>query len=272
VFVRHEEISNRMAFDQGLTSSARNFARWCRETANGGNGLFVLAIDGETFGHHQPMRQHFLHALLRAEAPKSGFHVTTPELYLRGGTPHREVVLVENTAWSCAHGLARWSTGCNCTPGDQQWKSRLRTAMDRLSGGIHALYQSECRRWIRHPWRLRDSYINVILGKTDSSTLLHQFSSEAIPSQDVMRLSRLLEAQRYTQAMYTSCGWYFEDLSRIETRNNIGYAAMAIELVKQATGIDLSSSYSSDLASAKSWVTDENGQDIYERLVTNRHV
>lgn len=276
VFLRHEEISNRLAFDQELTANAPGFARWCREMANGEGGLYVLALDGETFGHHQPMRQHFLQALVRSEAPKVGFRVTTPEEYLethtalRADKPHPRGILVENTAWSCGHSVARWSTGCNCTPGDQQWKPRLRAALDRLAGGIDALYQSECRRWIGHLWKLRDSYINVMLGKTDVRTLVQQFSSEAIPTHDVVRLSQLLEAQRFSQAMYTSCGWFFEDLSRIETRNNIGYAAMAIQLVRQATGIDLSPSFRSDLANAKSWITDENGREIYDRLVAER--
>jgi hypothetical protein len=272
VFIRHEELSNRLAFDQGLTSSARSFAHWCREVVNGGSGLFVLAIDGETFGHHQPMRQHFLHSLLRSEARKMGFRVTTPGAYLSSNGHASKAVLLEDTAWSCGHGVARWGIGCNCTPGDQQWKSRLRTALDRLAGGIDALYQTACQQWIPYPWKLRDSYINVVLGKTDASTLLHQFSSRAIPSHDVVRLSQLLEAERYGQAMYTSCGWFFEDLSRIETRNNIGYAAMAIELVRQATGIDLAPSFGKDLASVKSWITDENGQDIYDRLIAQRHI
>ncbi len=184
----------------------------------------------------------------------------------------RKVALIENTAWSCAHGVARWSIGCNCTPGDQQWKSRLRTAFDRLAGGMDALYQSECQRWISQPWELRNSYINVILGKIDGLNLLQQFSSAAIPTHDAVRLLLLLEAGRHSQAMYTSCGWFFEDLSRIEARNNIGYAAMAIELVKRATGIDLSTSFRNDLAAAKSWITDENGRDIYDHIVAERRV
>jgi hypothetical protein len=226
------------------------------------------------------MRQHFLHSLLRSEAPQAGFSITTPGKYLssqptqhaNGHHPadehHPPVMLLENTAWSCDHNVARWSTGCNCTPGDQHWKPRLRMALDRLAGGIDALYQNECQHWIDHPWKLRDSYINVILGQTNTTTLLQQFSSRPIPSHDIVRLSQLLEAERYSQAMYTSCGWFFEDLSRIETRNNIGYAAMAIELVRQATSIDLSSSFRNDLANARSWITDETGQDIYDHLVS----
>jgi alpha-amylase/alpha-mannosidase (GH57 family) len=272
VFLRDEELSNRLAFDQGLTASASNFAQWCRNMIHTDDGLFILATDGETFGHHQPLRQFFLQSLLRSEAPKAGFRITTPAEYLRQHPPTEQVVLVENTAWSCAHGVARWSTGCSCTPGDQQWKSRLRTAFDRLAGGIDALYQSECRQWIKQPWKLRNSYINVMLGQLDGLELLQQFSSSAIPTPNAICLLHLLEAQRYRQAMYTSCGWFFEDLSRIETRNNIGYAAMAVELVRRATGIDLSSSFRNDLAAAKSWITDENGRDFYDRIVAQRQV
>jgi hypothetical protein len=111
-----------------------------------------------------------------------------------------------------------------------------------------------------------------MLGRTDGPRLLQQFSSTAIRSKDIIRLLRLLEAQRYRQAMYTSCGWFFEDLSRIETRNNIGHAAMAIELTHQATGIDLSTDFRSDLAAAKSWITDENGKDIYDHIVAKRQI
>jgi hypothetical protein len=111
-----------------------------------------------------------------------------------------------------------------------------------------------------------------MLGKIDGSKLLQQFSSAALRSRDTIRLLRLLEAQRYRQAMYTSCGWFFEDLSRIETRNNIGYAAMAIELTHQATDVDLSIDFRSDLAAAKSWITDENGKDIHDHIVTERRI
>jgi hypothetical protein len=272
VFLRDEELSNRLAFDPGLTEDARIFADWCRSTVHVDRGLFIIATDGETFGHHQHNRHFFLESLLRSEAPRVGFQLTTPSGYLRSCRATEKVVLQQNTAWSCAHGVARWSTGCSCTPGDQNWKPRLRTAMDRLAGGINALYQTECRGYIDKPWVLRNSYINVILGKTDTGHLLHQFSATTIPTSRVIRLSRLLEAQRYCQAMYTSCGWYFEDLSRIETRNNIGYASMAIEQVRLATGIDLSSDFGSDLAAARSWITDETGRDIYTRIVTQRKI
>jgi alpha-amylase/alpha-mannosidase (GH57 family) len=272
VFLRDEELSNRMAFDPGLTEDARIFAQWCRSTIQSDRGLFIIATDGETFGHHQRNRQYFLESFLRDAAPWVGFQISTPLDYLRQHSPTKEVRVRENTAWSCAHGVARWSTGCSCTPGDQAWKPRLRTAFDRLAGGVNAIYQMECRRWIGKPWILRNSYISVIHGKADTTQLLQQFASAAIPTDATIRLSRLLEAQRYCQAMYTSCGWFFEDLSRIETRNNIGYASMAIEQVRLATGIDLAPDFRSDLSAARSWITDETGQDIYDRIIAQRRI
>jgi alpha-amylase/alpha-mannosidase (GH57 family) len=272
ILLRDEQLSNRLAFDPGLTADAAQFARWCRGTINGNQGIFLIATDGETFGHHQPQRQFFLQSLLRTESPRAGFEITTPGRYLQHNRPTREVTVIENTAWSCGHGVARWSTGCLCTPGDQQWKSRLRTAFDRLAGGVDALYESECRRWIDRPWALRDSYINVLLIKIDGLDLLQQFAWQAIPTDAAIRLLRLLDAERYCQAMYTSCGWYFEDLSRIETRNNIGYAAMAVEQAKLATSIDLADSFRSDLAVARSWITDESGRDMYDYVVAQRQI
>ena len=270
VFLRDEQMSNRLAFDPGLTASAAHFADWCRDTAHTDSGLFIIATDGETFGHHQHRRQHFLRSLLRTEASRVGFQVTTPGGYLRRHSPTRDVVLVEQTAWSCAHGLARWNTGCACTSGDQRWKLRLRTAFDRLAGSVDALYENECRAWIDAPWKLRDGYINVMLGIIEGPDLLRQFSSRAIPTEATRRLLHLLEAERYCQAMYTSCGLYFEDLGRIETRNNIAYASMSVDQVKLATGLDLSPGLRSDLAAAKSWVTQETGQDIYDNVVAHR--
>jgi hypothetical protein len=272
VFLRDEELSNRLAFDPGLSEDAHHFAQWCRDTIQTDDGLFLIATDGETFGHHHPSRQYFLASLLHSEAAEAGFRVTTPASYLRGHEADREVVLLENTAWSCAHGVSRWSTGCGCTPGDQSWKPRLRTAIDRLAGGVNALYQSECQRWIGDPWALRNSYISAVLGKTGVERLVQQFATDAVPTADLRRLSHLLEAQRLCQAAYTSGGWFFEDLSRIETRSNIAYASLAIEQVRVATGIDLAPDFRGDLAAARSWITDETGRDIYDRIVSFRSV
>jgi hypothetical protein len=144
--------------------------------------------------------------------------------------------------------------------------------MDRLSGGIDALYRTECRGWIEQPWALRNSYINVMLGKMDVIDLLQRFSSKTIPTPAATRLSHLLEAQQHCQAMANSCGWFFEDLNRIETRHVLGQASLAVEQAKLATNIDLAPDLRGDLAAAKSWITDETGRDIYDRVVAQRSI
>lgn len=272
VHLRNEDISNRLAFDQGFTANAQSFVHYCRATLRDNDGMLVLATDGETFGHHLPKRQYFLQSLLRSEAPGVGFRITTPAEYAAGRPPQQRAELIQDTAWSCPHGVSRWSIGCACSTGDQAWKSRLRTALDRLAGALDALYQSACARWISQPWALRNSYIQVILGKAQGPQLLDQFSSAAIPSHDAVRLLLLLEAQRHRLAMYASDGWAFDDLSRIEVRSNLGHAAMAVELTSRATGIDLTTDLRSDLAAAKSWLTDETARDIHDRVVYERRI
>jgi alpha-amylase/alpha-mannosidase (GH57 family) len=272
VYLRNDEISNRLAFDQGFTANANSFVQYCRATMRGSRGLLVLATAGETFGHHLPERQYFLQSLLRSEASGAGFRITTPGEYHIARSQQQRVELVENTSWSCSHGVARWSTGCACSTGDQTWKDRLRTALDRLAGAIDALYASACARWIDDPWELRDSYIQVILNKIQGEQLLDQFSRAALPSHNARSLLLLLEAQRHRLAMYASDGWFFDDLSRIEARSNLGHAALAVELTSRATGIDLTSDLRNDLAAAKSWLTDETGREILDRVTYERQI
>lgn len=272
VFLRNAQMSNRLSFDPNLAEDARAYADWCHSVVSSGPGLHIIATEGETFGHHHQNRQYLLASLLRSEASRVGFGITTPGAYLRSHAARDEVMVQENTTWTCAHGTSRWTIGCACTPGDQAWKARLHTAMDRLAGGINALYQAECRGIIDNPWALRDSYVNVLLGRIDTASLLQQFASHAIPTQATLCLSRLLDAQRYCLAMYTSHGWHFEDLNRFETRSNIGYAAMAIEQVKRATQVDLAPDFRDDLSTVKSWITDETGRDLFDYIVTQRKI
>jgi hypothetical protein len=185
------------------------------------------------------------------------------------------VLLNENTTWRCEHGIDRWRSGCACATGDERWKMRLHAAFDRLTGSVDALYQSACAGWIGDPWALRDAYINVILGQTDGIDLLHQFSTAAIPRHTAACLLHLLEAERHCQAMHTSCGWSSGDLRRVQVRNNIANAAMAVRQVELATavngsGINLAGAFRDDLAAVKSGAGTETGKTIYDAILTER--
>ena len=264
VFLRDERLSNEVAFNSGLTANAKEFVASC---LSGEEGLRLIATDGETFGHHHRGKERFLHDLLYEEAPRAGYEVTSLARYLREHPPMAEVEIVDGTSWSCGHGLARWREGCTCTQGDSRWKRHLREALDRLAEEIDALYQDEVKRWVTDPWELRDNYIQVVLEEVDSGIFLDQWVNGRLTEEEAKRVLALLEAQYYRQAMYTSCGFFFEDLSRLEPRYIIAYAAKALHLVKEATGVSLEDGFKRDLRLAVSWITERTGEDIYNEIV-----
>jgi hypothetical protein len=267
LFLRDEELSNRVAFDQAGTQNAASFIRWCMVNSDNPNRLYLIAVDGETFGHHQPGREHFLHDLLSTEAQRANCRVTYLARHLQAYPPSGVVEIVEDSSWSCSHGVDRWNKGCTCTPGISKWKGPLRTALDRLAGGIDALYLSETQGLVSDPWALRNAYIHVMLGEMSGEELLSEYADKPPTTDESRRLVVILEAQRFRQAMYTSCAWFFEDLSRLEPRYVIANAARAIGLVAQATGVSLEDGFRRDLAQAESWITYENGVDIYDKIV-----
>jgi len=272
VFLRDEALSNRLAFDPELTNGAKDFAENC---LSGGDGLRLLATDGETFGHHHRGGERFLHNLLYEEAPRVGYEVTSLARYLQDHPPTAEVEIIDGTSWSCGHGVARWGEGCTCTPGASRWKRALRVALDRLAQEMDTLYQNEVEKWVVDPWQLRDGYIWVVLGEMGGRDFLAQQTTGELSEGEAAesmaeRILTLLETQYYRQAMYTSCGFFFEDLSRLEPRYAIAYAAKAIHLVKEATGISLEEGFKQDLRLAASWITDQTGEDIFEEVMSQR--
>lgn len=270
VFFRDEVLSNQIAFNPALTNSAKDFTENCLSSGPSKEGLRLLATDGETFGHHQRGRERFLHDLLYEEAPKAGFVVTFLARYLREHPPVAEVEVVDGTSWSCRHGLARWRDGCACTQGDSRWKRHLRAALDQLAQEIDAIYQDEIGKLGADPWRLRNSYIYVVLGEVEGRVFLAQQATGKLTEEQTRRILTLLEAQYYRQTMYTSCGFFFEDLSRLEPCYLIAYAAKAIHLVKQATGISLEEGFRRNLRLAVSWITDQTGEDIYDEVARGK--
>jgi hypothetical protein len=165
--------------------------------------------------------------------------------------------------------VARWREGCTCTQGDSRWKRPLREALDRLAEEMDALYQDEVGRRVADPWWLRNGYIQVVLGEIEGRAFLTQQADRKFTEGETKRILTLLEAQYYRQAMYTSCGFFFEDLDRLEPRYVIAYAAKAIHLVEEATGISLEEGFKRDLRLAASWITDQTGEDIYEEVISN---
>ena len=266
VFVRDRGLSDALSFGMPAPDRVDEWLREQVEPRARRGGLLLIATDGETFGHHHRQGVEVLERIL-AGGEAHGYEVTTLSLYFQRHPPKAEVEVVENTAWSCSHGLARWVVGCDCTPGDSRWKGALRRALDNLACDIDDVYVREVRRFGVEPWMLRDAYIAVVLGQVDGPAFLVEQGLGHLRAEEGSRLLRLLQAQFHRQRMYVSCTFFFEDLDRHEPRYAIANAARALDLIRQATEEDLSRRFRRDLGVAVSPRTGRTGAMIFDEIV-----
>jgi alpha-amylase/alpha-mannosidase (GH57 family) len=274
VFCYNAPLSGGVSFDWNVTNDADVFASGYlpqhltqSKLDAGEDQLIVIATDGELYGHHKPWRDKFLAYLLQHGAPENGFEVCTLERYLQKHPATREVQLRLPSAWSCGHGVARWNAGCECTEGDSSWKGTLRQALVHLTERGNQLFERYVGRTLSDPWAARDDYLALRNGWEPAAQFwMRHGNAQPIEAPLVRQTRLLLEAQYYQQYSFTSCGWFFEDLDRIEPRNDIAYARRAISLTWQALGIDLQQDFVHDLAQARSWRTHLSGADLYKQL------
>jgi Domain of unknown function (DUF3536)/Glycosyl hydrolase family 57 len=214
--------------------------------------LVVIATDGELYGHHRPDREHFLARLVGRTAPPGRPFATLPlvEAIARtGSTAVPGTVPHERTSWSCPHGIERWSGACSCV-GDGSWKAPLRTALDRLAGGIDEATDHLARELpgAPDPWAARDAYVDVVVGLTPESAFVEGWLSPRAERDERAAFRRLMEAQRWRLAMFASCAWFWESPDRIETAGALRAAARAARLVDWSAGTDLERRLVDDLA------------------------
>ncbi|HIK43460.1 MAG TPA: DUF3536 domain-containing protein [Leptolyngbyaceae cyanobacterium M65_K2018_010] len=268
-------ISRDMGFSDVLSASAHLAGR-IGQAIHGDHRPFQLisvATDGETFGHHRGGAEKTLAYAVTEEFPRQGWTVTNYAHYLATHPPTWEAELKPVTAWSCSHGVDRWQDDCGCGGGGgwhQGWRRPLRQALDWLRDQLGAVFEQQGSALLRDPWAARDSYIAVIGDRSEDN--LHAFwaahqSRELSPSERVEAL-QLLEMQRHALLMYTSCGWFFEEISRPEGTQILRYAARAIELAGEVAGLDLEPDFVDRLALAPSNVnTFTDGAGVYRDLV-----
>ncbi len=152
--------------------------------------------------------------------------------------------IIENTAWSCAHGVERWRSDCGCNTGgrpdwNQKWRGPLRAALDWLRDAVAPVYEAGMRDLVHDPWAARDAYVQVILDRSDESAAAiprRRTRTRELTEAERVRLWELLELQRHAMLMYTSCGWFFDELSGIETVQVIQYAGRVIQLAETISG------------------------------------
>lgn len=237
--------------------------------------LAHIATDGETYGHHYRYGDMALAYCLNEIETNKNADITIYGQFLEETPPDYEVQIHENTSWSCSHGVERWKSNCGCFTdpkfsGRQEWRTGLRNSLDWIRDQFVPLYEQNASTFIADPWAARNRYIRVILDR--SSENVEAFLAECmgrVPSADErVSLLNLLEIQRNAMLMYTSCGWFFNDISGIETTQVLRYAARAIQLARDATGLDLEPEFEESLAAAPCSHRDcANGRDVYRKMV-----
>jgi alpha-amylase/alpha-mannosidase (GH57 family) len=272
VFFYHQELSSGVSFNPSLTNNADEFVKNIliptylgEKEQRGEPQLLLIASDGELYGHHQHFRDRFLAHLVNGASSSAGLEKSYPALWLKNYPPQHWVSIREGTSWSCHHGVERWNGDCGCTPGDGRWKGYLRQAFNRLAHQLDKVYVATLAAYNIEPWRLRNSYIHVILGQLPIEELIYQVAGQRLGSDQIKQIRLLLEAQRERQRIFTSCGWFFDDFSRIEPRNNVAYAAQAVRLTYMATGMNLSEQFKADLHYVVSQRTALRGDKVFQR-------
>jgi alpha-amylase/alpha-mannosidase (GH57 family) len=277
IFIYDGPISRAVAFerllDRGeylanrLTSAFSDSRDWPQ--------IVHIATDGETYGHHHKMGDMGLAYALDHIESGGIAKLTNYGEFLERYPPAREVRIKEKTSWSCAHGIERWRSNCGCQSGqhpgwNQQWRAPLREALDWLRDQMASRFEGKAAEYLADPWRARDSYIQVILNR--SSEALAKFFSEEqshpLEESEKIQAMKLLEMQRHAMLMYTSCGWFFDEVSGIETVQVIQYAGRALQLAEQLFGDGLREQFLERLSLAKSNLPQfEDGRKIFEKFV-----
>ena len=200
--------------------------------------------------------------------------------FLEHHPPVHETEILENTSWSCVHGVERWRGNCGCRTGahpgwTQDWRAPLREALDTLRDALANVFETEAGRFLEDPWAARNDYIRVILDRSEAArrAFFDQHGSDRVDEDGRRTLLKLLESQRHAMLMYTSCGWFFDDISGIETVQILLYAARAAELARELTGRDPAPRFPDMLAGAFSNRRERgSGRDIYEESVDRSRV
>ncbi|MBI4961666.1 MAG: DUF3536 domain-containing protein [Desulfomonile tiedjei] len=231
-------ISQAIAFEKLLQSGEELRSRLLGAFSPGRTWpqLVNIATDGESFGHHHRFGEMALAFALERLLADPTVRITNYGEYLEKHPPTAEVEFIENSAWSCAHGVGRWSTDCGCSvapkPGwNQKWRAPLRQSLDLLRDRVDRLYEKKASGFLKDPWAARDAYIDVLLGeRSNIPGFLTMYASRKLHIHEREMVLKLLEMQRNRMLMYTSCGWFFDDISGIESMQVLRYAARVLQI------------------------------------------
>jgi hypothetical protein len=242
---------------------------------SGPDRLVAIATDGETYGHHHRFGEMALARALE-ELRTAGVRFDNFASFLERTPATEEVQLVEPSAWSCAHGVGRWERDCGCRIDhtrhpSQAWRAPLRRGLNEAAALLHEAYEREGAALFADPWGARDGYGAVVASApVDVERYVRSVATGARTDEELIRARELLEMERDALRMFTSCGWFFDDIGGIEPRQNLRYAARAVSLAGEA-GREAETALLGELRLAES--NDPvvgTGADVYERWARPR--
>lgn len=273
VFFYNAFLSGEISFNPSASENADTFVQnWLIPQINSlkvnHDPLILAASDGELYGHHQPFRERFLSYLLDGAVEKTGIRHDYPALWLRDHIVEQRTEVLENTSWSCHHGIERWRNVCGDAP-SATWKKPVRDFLNGLADAIDSVFENRLRDLIRDVWELRNEYVDVLLGITSVEKLIDRHASQTLTPGQRSLVRLLLEAECDRLRMFSSDAWFFFDLDRIEMLNALKYAAHAAGLVEQATGANPAYGVIDILAQAHSEVSSLTGDIAFLGYLKN---
>ena len=270
-------ISKSVAFDE-LLKDGNKFVNRLKDgisTLRNYPQLINIATDGESYGHHTKFGDMAMSYAMKLKVKDAGFIITNYGEYLEKYRSDWEVDIKPVSSWSCFHGVGRWCEDCGCSTGghpgwNQKWRRPLRDALDYLRDETISIFKKNGKKYFLNPEETRNNYISVILDRSENSVknFQEEFFVPDLDTEQKVRAMELLEIQRQAMLMYTSCGWFFSEISGIETVQIMKYAARVMQLAKNFTKKDLEPKFLEILTEANSNLPEfGTGKDVYERFV-----
>ncbi len=277
LFFYDGNVAQDVAF-KGLLNDGKQFASRLISTLDSNDvpQLVHIATDGESYGHHHRYGEMALADCLEYVEQNNLATLTTYGEYLEKFPPDWEVKIFDNSSWSCVHGIERWRSNCGCNSGKegwhQEWRGPLRGALDWLRDKLIDLFEKEASSLLKDPWAARNEYIEVINNrrKTVMEAFAKKHAKKKLSKKNLTTVLRLLEMQRNALLMYTSCGWFFDEISGIETNQILQYALRAIEYAHQITGTNYEKDFIRLLKNAPSNVYDDGGASFQQHVLPSR--
>lgn len=278
LFFYNGNVSQAVAFE-GLLNSGKAFANRLMGAIDPHSAepqLINIATDGESYGHHHRLGEMALADCLNFIDEKTDFQLTNYGEYLELFPPQYEAQIHENSSWSCVHGVERWRSNCGCNTGggygkwQQEWRAPLRFALNWLRDQLIPIFEQHASKYVNDPWAVRNAYIEVLLNRSEENidAFLSKNAKRELTKREKVHLFRLLEMQRNAILMFTSCGWFFDEVSGLETTQILQYACRAIHYAQQVAEVDFEPEFIIRLSQAPSNLPQySDGGGVYSQNV-----